>query len=68
MSGQQGKSGIGSHKHGIAGHAPKSPRFKFLRELEANKEKPKVRPALTAQTVSQAMDKAGRQNKNRPRV
>jgi hypothetical protein len=58
MIGQRGEKGIGSHKHGISRHSPKSPRFKFMRELEANKETPKARPALTAETVSEAVDAA----------
>jgi hypothetical protein len=35
---QSGRAGMGSHKHAVSGHAPKSPRFKFMRQLEANKE------------------------------
>ena len=52
---ETGKRGMGSHKHGISGHAPKSPRFKFHRQLEANKEKQKERRPLAAATVAEAI-------------
>lgn len=28
---------MGSHKHGVSGHPGRSPRFKFMRQLEDNK-------------------------------
>ncbi len=36
---QQGRGGMGSHKHGISGHSGPSPRFKFMRTFEANRER-----------------------------
>jgi len=30
-----GRGGMGSHKHGISGYAPRSPRYKFAQTLEA---------------------------------
>jgi len=30
-----GRGGMGSHKHGISGYAPRSPRYKFTQTLEA---------------------------------
>lgn len=53
----QGRGGMGSHKHGTSGHAPRSPRYKHQQQLEANKAKPKQRPPLTAKTVSEALKK-----------
>jgi hypothetical protein len=32
---QQGRGGMGSHKHGISGHAAKSPRFRLMNKLAA---------------------------------
>ncbi len=32
---QQGRGGMGSHKHGISGKSQKSPRLRFLMKLEA---------------------------------
>jgi hypothetical protein len=31
---ESARGGTGSHKHGVNGRAPKSPRFKFLTQLE----------------------------------
>jgi hypothetical protein len=36
MSKQSGRGGMGSHKHYVSGFAPRSPRYKFLQQLEAN--------------------------------
>ena len=29
---------MGSHKHGTSGHPPRSPRYKLMQTLEANRE------------------------------
>jgi hypothetical protein len=34
---QQGRGGIGSRKHGISGHATKSPRLRLLQKLAAER-------------------------------
>jgi hypothetical protein len=34
---QQGRGGMGSHKHGVSGHATKSPRFRNWMQREAEK-------------------------------
>jgi hypothetical protein len=34
---QQGRGGMGSHKHGVSGHAGQSPRFRLLRRLAAER-------------------------------
>jgi len=56
----QGKIGMGSHKHGTSGRAPRSPRYKFMQQLEADRAKPKTKPALTAKTVAEAMMKGSK--------
>jgi hypothetical protein len=33
---QKGRSGMGSHKHGVSGHAPRSPAYKQQRTRETN--------------------------------
>lgn len=50
------RAGIGSHKHGVSGHAPRSPHFKFQTQLEATeKEKSdKKKPALRAKADKQS--------------
>lgn len=34
---QQGRGGIGSHKHGVSGRSGPSPRTKFMTALDANR-------------------------------
>jgi hypothetical protein len=34
---QQGRGGMGSHKHGVSGHATKSPRFRLMQKLAAER-------------------------------
>ena len=34
---QQGRGGMGSHKHGIAGHASQSPRLRLAKKLAAER-------------------------------
>jgi hypothetical protein len=54
----EGRKGIGSHKHATSGHAPKSPRFKFMRQLEANKEEnTKIKTSLSFRSVQEALGK-----------
>jgi hypothetical protein len=36
---QQGRGGMGSHKHGVSGRAPRSPRYKLMQTLEDNKRR-----------------------------
>jgi hypothetical protein len=41
-----GGGGMGSKKHGQSGHATKSPRFRFLQKLEAEKNDRKDRSRI----------------------
>jgi hypothetical protein len=34
---QQGRGGIGSHKHGVSGHASQSPRLRLTKRLAAER-------------------------------
>jgi hypothetical protein len=34
---QQGRGGMGSHKHGVSGHASQSPRFRLMKKLAAER-------------------------------
>jgi hypothetical protein len=34
---QQGRGGIGSRKHGVSGHASKSPRFRLMNRIVAER-------------------------------
>lgn len=34
---QQGRGGIGSHKHGVSGHATQSPRLRLAKKLAAER-------------------------------
>lgn len=42
MSKQQARGGMGSHKHGVSGRTPKSPRVRMHMKLQAERaEQPK---------------------------
>jgi hypothetical protein len=34
---QQGRGGMGSHKHGVSGHATQSPRLRLMKKLAAER-------------------------------
>jgi hypothetical protein len=34
---QQGRGGMGSHKHGVSGHATQSPRLRLIKKLAAER-------------------------------
>jgi hypothetical protein len=34
---QQGRGGMGSHKHGVSGHASQSPRLRLIKKLAAER-------------------------------
>ena len=57
-----GRGGMGSHKHGVSGYAPRSPRYKFNQQLEARRDEEarKRRRPLNAKTVAEAMKQEGR--------
>lgn len=46
---------MGPSKHRTSGHATRSPRYKFMQTLEANKIKHFSRPVLTAKNVAEAI-------------
>jgi hypothetical protein len=55
-----GRGGIGAHKHGVSGHPGRSPRYKFMQGLEAERKQDKKPKAnMHCQTVAEAMADAG---------
>lgn len=42
---QQGRGGMGSHKHGISGHASQSPRLRLAKKLAAERGEYGMQPA-----------------------
>jgi hypothetical protein len=61
---QQGRGGIGSRKHGVSGHASKSPRFRLMNRLAAERGEfgggpPRRRKALMFASVRDLLS-AGR--------
>ncbi len=40
---QQGRGGMGSHKHGVSGRAGKSPRLRLQMRMEAEKDGRRLR-------------------------
>jgi len=57
MSGITGRGGMGSHKHGTSGVAPKSPkaRHRLKREAEADSIKPKKSTCVFG-SIAEAME------------
>ena len=57
---QQGRGGMGSHKHGISGHATQSPRLRLSKKLAAERGEceaasPRRRTRLEFETVQEAL-------------
>jgi hypothetical protein len=58
---QQGRGGMGSHKHGVSGHASQSPRLRLMKRLSAERGeyqgKSQRRPKpLQFETVQEALN------------
>ena len=54
---QQGRGAVGSHKHAVSGHAPRSPRYKLMQTLEDNKRRAEARkrkPELGARCFAES--------------
>jgi hypothetical protein len=64
----QGTKGIGGRKNGTSGHAPRSPRFKFMQRLEADKAKPKTKPPRMAKTVAEVKSLIQKHKDAKPRL
>ncbi|HEX9535041.1 MAG TPA: hypothetical protein VF924_06185 [Stellaceae bacterium] len=57
---QQGRGGMGSHKHGVSGHAAQSPRLRLSKKLAAERGEydaasPGRRKPLEFETVQEAL-------------
>jgi hypothetical protein len=57
---QQGRGGMGSHKHGVSGHATQSPRLRLSKKLAAERGEydtasPRRRQRLEFETVLEAL-------------
>jgi hypothetical protein len=57
---QQGRGGMGSHKHGVSGHATQSPRLRLSKKLAAERGEydaalPRGRKRLEFETVQEAL-------------
>lgn len=48
---QQDRGGIGSHKHGTSGRAPKSPKLRLAMRLEAQRQVSKAKPKPMQESV-----------------
>ena len=62
---QWGRGGMGSHKHGVSGHASQSPRFRLGKKLAAERgeydARPRRRPLRPGfASVRDALDAAGK--------
>ena len=66
---QQGRGGVGSHKHGVSGHASQSPRLRLAKKLAAERGEYSARSERRAkplrfETVQEAL-KAERKPRGR---
>ena len=57
---QQGRGGMGSHKHGISGHTGQSPRLRLMKKLAAERGEYAISPRrsrklLRFETVREAL-------------
>jgi len=57
---QQGRGGMGSHKHGASGHATQSPRLRLSKKLAAERGEydaapPRPRKRLEFESVQEAL-------------
>jgi hypothetical protein len=57
---QQGRGGMGSHKHGVSGHATQSPRLRLSKKLDAERGEydtvsARRRKPLEFETVQEAL-------------
>jgi hypothetical protein len=57
---QQGRGGMGSHKHGVSGHASQSPRLRLMKKLAAERgeyegDPPRRPKRLSFETVREAL-------------
>jgi hypothetical protein len=62
---QQGRGGMGSHKHGTSGHASQSPRLRLMKKLAAERGEyksgsPRRPKQLAFDTVQDALSAAGK--------
>jgi hypothetical protein len=62
---QQGRGGIGSRKHGVSGRASKSPRFRLMNRLAAERGEfgggpPQRRKGLAFASVRELLDGGGK--------
>ncbi len=55
---EKGRGGMGSHKHGISGHATKSPKLRLFLKMQAESNKRKRRKFLgrRASTVRELLN------------
>lgn len=53
----KGSKGIGMHKHGAGGRAPKSPNLRHAMKREAEKQERKAQKPLPYNSVSEAFSK-----------
>jgi len=42
---QQGRGGMGSHKHGVSGHAGQNPRLRLIKKIAAERGELEGKPA-----------------------
>ena len=64
---QQGRGGMGSHKHGVSGRAGQSPRLRLLKKLAAERGELEGKPALQPKRLEFATVRDALKGERRPR-
>ena len=64
---QQGRGGMGSHKHGVSGHAGQSPRLRLMQKLAAERGEFEGKPARQPMRLEFATVRAALRGKRQPR-
>jgi hypothetical protein len=64
---QQGRGGIGSHKHGVSGHAGQSPRLRLLQKLAAERGEFEGKPARPPKRLEFATVRDALKGERQPR-
>jgi hypothetical protein len=64
---QQGRGGMGSHKHGTSGHATQSPRFRLGKKLAAERGEFDARPSRRPMRPSFASVRDAFNTRRKPR-
>ena len=64
---QQGRGGMGSHKHGVSGHAGQNPRLRLIKKLSAERGELEGKPARQPKRLEFATVRDALSGSHKPR-